>query len=177
MEIIRIIPSDNKLWEQVWRIYTESFPEPQRRRISSHTRAVEDPAFHTYIAVDNGTLLGLLFYWNYDDKIFIEHLAIEPSRQGQNIGSTIMREFMEDHRQATIILEIDPPQGDLSRDRLRFYERLGFRQTGFGYTHPSYRKKGEPHELEIMSWPEALSAKEFEEFMEFIFSRVMTYTD
>ena len=177
MEIIKIVPSESKLWDQVWRLYNESFPEYERRRISSHSRASEDATFHTYIAVDNGNLLGLLFYWNYDKKIYIEHLAVNPTMRGKSIGSNIMKEFIAENKGATIILEIDPPVDDISKRRLSFYEKLGFRDTKQTYRHPSYSKNGQPHLLRILSYPKSISEHEFEEFQKFMFEKVMKYID
>ena len=86
MEIMKIIPSGNKLWEQVWRLYVDSFPEWERRRISSHSRASEDDDFHTYISIENGNLQGLVFYWEHDSVIYVEHLAVNPLMRGKGIG-------------------------------------------------------------------------------------------
>lgn len=177
MEITRIVPSDSKLWEQVWKLYNESFPQYERRRINSHERACEDAAYHTDIAIENGNLLALIFYWEYPGTAYVEHVAVNPAMRGNNVGSTLMREFMERYKDSTVILEIDPPVDEISKRRLGFYERLGFKDTGFSYQHPSYTKNGTPHHLNILSWPEAVSEHEFERFKEFMFKKVMTYID
>lgn len=178
MESINIIPSDNKLWQQVWMLYNESFPDHERRRINAHTKASDDPAYHSEIVVENGSLLALLFYWEYEDKLYVEHFAVNPAMRGKNVGSRIMREFIEDNKGRTIVLEIEPPEDDTTRRRLAFYERLGFRDTGFIYMHPSYSKKdGVPHRLQVLSYPEAISEQELDRFREFMFNRVITYWD
>lgn len=178
METINIIPSDSKLWEQAWRLYSESFPEHERRRISSHRRAVEDPRFHTRVAVENGNLLGLIFYWNFGDKkIFIEHIAVNPLMRCQNIGSAILSTFITQNPDTDIILEIAPPVDEESSRRLRFYEKLGFVVNDFAYVHPSYQKKGPAHELVILSFPAPMSAGEFEQFCEFMRDNALKYID
>lgn len=177
MDIITISPSASRLWEEVWRLYTVSFPEYERRRISSHTLACEDPSFHTYIAIENGSLLGLLFYWEYDNKYYIEHIAVSPALRGKSIGSSLMKMFVGQAVGKTVLLEIDPPEDEVSIRRLAFYERLGFCNTGFEYTHPSYSKNGQSHRLSILSYPEAISAQEFDNFKDFMFGRVVKYSD
>lgn len=177
MEIMKIIPSGNKLWEQVWRLYVDSFPEWERRRISSHSRASEDDDFHTYISIENGNLQGLVFYWEHDSVIYVEHLAVNPLMRGKGIGSQIIKGLMEENPESTFILEIDPPLDDISKRRSTFYERLGFIANDFDYIHPSYTKNGKPHELRIMSYPKALSNEEFERFKEYLATRVMKYID
>ena len=178
MEIINIIPSGSKLWEQAWRLYTESFPEYERRRISSHARAVEDPRFHTKVAVENGNLMAILFYWTLgEDRIYIEHIAVNPSMRGKNIGSTILQNFTSRNQDSTIILEIDPPVDEISKKRLSFYEKAGFANTGFVFNHPSFEKKGQEHDLVILSYPKAISKDEFDDFTTTVLGDVLKYID
>lgn len=178
MELIDIIPSESKLWEQTWRLYNESFPECERRRISSHHRAVDDPRFYTKVALENGNLLGLLFFWRIDDqRIYIEHIAVNPSMRGRNIGSTLLSTFLKQNSDAVVILEIDPPLDEISVRRLGFYQRLGFNNSGIIYKHPSYQKKGQEHDLLILSYPGTITESEFEEFRVFLRDEVLKYVD
>lgn len=177
MEIIKVIPSNSNLWDQVWRLYVESFPEHERRRISSHMRAAENPAFHTYIGVDNGNLQAILFYWTYDNNIYVEHVAVNPLLRGKNIGSTLMASFIEQNKNTGIILEIEPPIDEDTKRRLSFYEKLGFVFNDVHYLHPSYCKKGPEHELKILSYPSAVSEEQLERFKEFMNTTVLQYID
>lgn len=178
MESISIAPSESKLWQQVWMLYNESFPEYERRRINAHAMASEDPAYHTTIVIENGNLLALLFYWEFDGRLYIEHFAVNPTMRGRNVGSTVMKDFLASHKDSTVILEIEPPEDETTRRRQAFYERLGFSDTGFVYMHPSYSKKGgTPHRLQILSYPEKISAQEIDKFKDFVFERVVKYWD
>lgn len=177
MELLKITPTESKLWEQVWRLYTESFPEWERRRISSHSRATEDVGFHTYIALENGNLLGLLFYWEYDKTIYLEHIAVNPAMRGKSIGSNIIRELIDKYPGYSLLLEVDPPIDEISQRRVKFYERLGFVMNDYPYMHPSYSTNGKAHELRIMSFPTAISNDKFEEFRNYIKTKVIKYID
>lgn len=158
-------------------MYIESFPDYERRRISSHALACEDPAFHPCIAVENGSLLALLFYWTYDDKIYIEHIAVNQQMRGQKIGSRLLEEFTAQNSGKTVVLEIDPPVDDISRRRLGFYERAGFINTGRIFTHPSYTKNGQGHQLLVLSYPDEIAGEDYERFMEFVTEKVLKYVD
>lgn len=178
MELLRVSPAGSKLWEQVWRLYTDSFPVYERRRISSHSRACEDGQFNTCIAIDNGNLLALLFYWKYDNYIYIEHIAVLPELRGKNIGSELLTEFIRLNQGKKLILEIDPPIDDISKRRLSFYEKVGFLDTGYSYIHPSFTKSGgQEHELHILSYPEVITEEEFGQFKQYMKDRVLTYID
>lgn len=177
MEIIKVVPSNSNLWDQVWRVYVESFPEHERRRISGHTRACENESFHTYIAVDNGNLQAIIFYWTYGNTIYIEHFAVNPLMRGKNIGTKLLSDFIVQNKGMNIILEIEPPVDEITKRRLNFYDRIGFLYNEYHYVHPSYTKKGTPHELKIMSYPNKVTPEELDKFKEFMSSTVMQYID
>ncbi len=177
MDLINITPMAGRLWDEVWKLYIDSFPEHERRRISSHNLASENPEFFTTIAVENGHLLALLFYWKHEKMIFIEHLAVNPSMRGKNIGSSILRNFVEQHTGSNIILEIEPPEDELTIKRLRFYERIGFKSNNYPYMHPSYCRNGKVHPLVILSYPTSLSQEDFDTFTGYIHTTVLRYID
>lgn len=177
MEIQDIAPSNNNIWQQVWRIYIDSFPEHERRRISSHSAACDNEQFHTQIAVENGNLMAILFFWKYDGVIYVEHLAVNPAMRNRNVGTTVLSEFIEANAGSSIILEIDPPIDEISQRRLKFYQRIGFIENTYQYTHPSYNRNGLEHELVIMSYPKALQHETFDRFNQYMKDVVLTYID
>ena len=177
MEIIPIAPAQDKLWENVWQLYTSSFPQHERRSINSHRRACENPDFHTCIACEEGNLLALLFYWKHLDMIYLEHLAVNPLLRGNNIGTSLLQNFINQNPQCKIILEIDPPIDEISKNRLHFYERIGFKLTDYPYTHPSYAINGKVHPLRILSYPEAIAQPAFNQFVNYMKNTVLAYID
>jgi GNAT superfamily N-acetyltransferase len=178
MDLLKIIPSESRLWEQVWRLYSDSFPEYERRGINSHLQATDDPAYFTEIALDNGNLTAILFYWRYNSSyIYLEHLAVRPEMRGQHIGSRLLGQFLRRNNESKIILEIDPPIDEISEKRLEFYNRAGFSMNNYAYTHPSYSKNGKVHELKLLSAPGHISPEEFEEFTKFMNDKVLRYID
>lgn len=178
MELIDISPSDTALWDEAWKLYVASFPEHERRSADCHAKALESNDFHTKAAVENGDLLAILFYWTFgDNDIYIEHIAVTPRMRGHNIGSSVLCEFAQQNLRASIILEIDPPQDEISQRRLAFYEKLGFHDSGFIFEHPSYRTGGRRHNLLILSYPSRILEDEFEKFVSFLNARPLAHTD
>lgn len=176
MEIIDITTKD-PVWDQVWKLYMESFPEYERRKADSHTQATKDGMFHTKIAYDADNFIALIFYWQKRRRIYIEHIAVNQELRGKNYGSTVIKRLQEDNPGKIIVLEIDPPVDEVSQKRLRFYERLGFRKNNYQYTHPSYAVGGKEHELVIMSYPRLLRKLEFKRFVAFMQNKVLSYVD
>ena len=79
-------------------------------------------------------------------------------------------------RAGRVILEIDPPEDEISRRRRGFYERNGFVYNEYDYIHPSYLRPPQPHRLMVMSYPEAISPAEFEAFRTFARGVAVEYT-
>lgn len=133
--------------------------------------------YNPYIAVaDDGTFEGLLFFWLYDQAVYVEHLAVRPEMRGRNIGSRLVEELAERYPNRTVILEIDPPEDEISCRRKGFYERLGFKANGcYRYVHPSYLvgEQAHPHDLVLMSYPAQLTDEQTEDFVKFMASHVL----
>ena len=128
------------------------------------------------MASDFGDLfVGLVFWWLADEGYaYLEHLAVEPVLRGHNYGARILYDLCR--RAGRVILEIDPPEDEISRRRRGFYERNGFVYNEYDYIHPSYLRPPQPHRLMVMSYPEAISPAEFEAFRTFARGVAVEYT-
>ncbi len=162
-------------WHTLWDLYCTSFPIHERRTLTDHAQAMQDPAFTCAGIWDNKTFLGLLFYWTYADECYIEHFAIDEKQRGKNIGSKCLQAFLEDH--PAVILEIDMPVTDIAKRRKLFYERLGFAASEQVHLHPAYRKDADPHQLMILRYPQACSEAMYAAFCDFLETRVMRYSE
>lgn len=162
------------LWPDVWALYEESFPACERWNAPSYDRAFADPAFEADAILLDGAFAGLLFHWTADGFHYAEHLAISPRLRGQHLGSRALEAFCRGRR---VILEIDPPEDEISIRRLHFYQRLGFVANPYDYVHPSYRSPFHPHRLVLMSRPEPLEGCEARRFADFIREHVLSYSD
>lgn len=166
-------PADSG-WDKAMELYRNAFPAKEIRSEADHLRALEDPAYRAVGIWRDGVFAGLMYYWLFNNCHYIEHLAIDPSMRGQNIGSGILTEFCRNKR---VILEIDPPEDDTSRRRLGFYLRLGFIENPHHYLHPSFRRPFETHRLVLMSYPSPLGNDEARAFADFVRERVLRYSE
>ena len=90
------------------------------------------------------------------------------------MGSKALAAFSEGKR---VILEIDPPEDEISIRRLHFYRRLGFVENPQEYIHPSFRKPFHAHRLVLMSRPGPLTNEEARDFADFVRERVLLYSE
>ena len=93
--------------------------------------------------------LGLLTTWEFADFIYIEHFAIDPALRSQGYGSEALKAFI--HEQCKpLVLEAEPPTDEMTRRRIRFYERIGLTLYDYPYTQPAYTEESLPVELRLM---------------------------
>ena len=93
--------------------------------------------------------LGLLTTWHFEKFIYIEHFAIDPNLRSQGYGTEALNTFIQEHSKP-IILEAEPLTDDITRRRIRFYERCGLTLYDFPYIQPAYTPESNPVELRLM---------------------------
>ena len=93
--------------------------------------------------------LGLLTTWHFEEFIYIEHFAIDPNLRSQGYGTEAIKAFIKEQGKP-IILEAEPPTDDITRRRIRFYERSGLTLYDFPYIQPAYTPTSNPVELRLM---------------------------
>lgn len=174
LQFIPVRSRHDALWAELWPLYEASFPACERWDAEAYDRAFADPAFEADAILLDGAFAGLLFHWTTDGFHYIEHLAVSPHLRGQQIGSRALEAFCCDRR---VILEIDPPEEEVSIRRLHFYERLGFVANPHRYIHPSFRRPFHPHRLVVMSRPGPLTDPEIRRFADFVREHVLRYSD
>lgn len=176
MKLIETSAVGEPIRTAAWALIESSFPLCEQRPIKQHMLALQDPAFHADIIIEDDKFIGTLFYWIYDLKYcYVEYLATDPSLRGGGYGKLAM-ELLLDKGYVTI-LEIDPPIDEISIRRKGFYERLGFTMNPYKYTHPSYRSSTKPHKLKIMSYPATITPEEFARFHEYAMNHVLSYVE
>ena len=65
--------------------------------------------------------MASISYWDLGHCLYVEHFAVEQAQRGQGTGSEVLRQFCSQAKTA-VVLEINPPVDEVSRERLRFYD-------------------------------------------------------
>lgn len=175
MEFLRIDPSDTERWNKVWELYESSFPTAEKRREEDHIRAFSNPLFFPMSAWEGNELIGIIFYWEWDNYRYLEYLAVNTELRGKSFGSQLLRHLSD--KGHTIILEIDPLIDEISVRRLQFYERAGYTLTPYRYMHLPYRTETEIQELLILSFPKMITKDQHIDFLEFMDGTVIRYCE
>ncbi len=78
-----------------------------------------------------------MLLWEAKNFIYVEHFCIAPGQRDMGAGRRALK--LPARADKTVILEIDPPDDDISRCRKNLYVRAGFMQNGFRHIHPHTR--------------------------------------
>lgn len=140
------------LLDRVRLTYEGSFPPEERREFRLVRELLrDDPRFTLTVFNRAGDYVGFLTTWRFDGFTYAEHFAIEPAVRGGGIGARVLRSFLEGLA-SPLVLEVELPTDDLSRRRIGFYERLGFRLDSHRYFQPPYHPGDAPLEMRLMSY-------------------------
>ena len=171
LSAIRMPDMTGAFAEAWWQLYESTFPASERRGAALHAEAMKDAAFHCMSLVDDAGFAGLLAYWKWDTLIYVEHLAIVPSRQGRGLGRAALAML-----DSPVILEIEPVVDTATARRLAFYESCGFEKLSHHHVQLAYQI-GEPDiALWLLSRP-AVDADTVADFERLFHAGPMRYRD
>ncbi|MBM7615452.1 GNAT family N-acetyltransferase [Alkaliphilus hydrothermalis] len=158
-------------FEKIWDILEEAFPPNERRSKEAQRNLLMLHAYHITPYYEGEQLVGFLCYWNLGDFIFVEHLAVEEGYRGKGYGRKMMKNLLEQDK-GKVILEVEYPEDDISRKRIKFYESLGFKLNSIEYLQPSYGTGKEAVSLLLMSYPNSLGEVEAREVIKEVHKEV-----
>ena len=167
----RLRSAEEPVFQQAMELYRQSFPIHEQRERESQRRIMDEEEYRFELVYRGGKWAGILLCWETERFIYVEHFAVASEARNAGIGAAALKLLAG--RGETVILEIDPPQDEISVRRLGFYERAGFAPCAFEHVHPPYHEHTPGHRLVVMSQPEALTEWEYEEFKEYLENKVM----
>ena len=109
-----------------------------------------------------GVPAAFINYYHLRDinALFVEHFASAEELRGKGVGSAVMNSLLEQSGDSLVVLEVEPPEDELSRRRVQLYRRLGFTLNDGSYFQPPFYGNPKPLPLMLMS-TRPLSASEF----------------
>lgn len=134
----RIRSASHRYLEALLPLYAEAFPPEERRTTSDLLRMLnQTDMFFSAILVDE-LVVGMVVYWKFEGFLYLEHLAVLPSRRREGIGESVLKELKKEG--IPVLLEVEIPYDDASTQRVIFYHRSGFSALPVYYHQPPYRK-------------------------------------
>lgn len=145
-------------------LYESSFPPAERRPWGDVVALHDgDGRFEVHVLDVGGDVAGMLTEWHFDTLRYVEHFAVLPSMRGGGVGARAISQVL-DADMRPVVLEVEIPEGDeddMTRRRVRFYERCGFMPfPSFRYIQPPYSPGLPSLELMLMASSESVSLEE-----------------
>lgn len=122
------------------RIYTDSFPEDERRPWDDVANPPQAGCPALFAIIADGHIRGLATLWVFDTFSYIEHLALDRTFRSQGIGSAALQDLIAICDPKPIVLEAETPddRDPMTRRRIDFYKRHGFNVIDREYVQPPY---------------------------------------
>lgn len=145
----------------LWEILEQSFPLEERRCRAEMQALLESAELELLTAQEDGLLHGFLMLWNLADFVFIENFAVAETMRGRGLGAQMLT-YITEHWDKPQILEVEPPEAEICRRRIAFYQRNGFLLNHDPYWMPCLHGDGPAVPLLLMSKPKALTGEQVE---------------
>lgn len=146
-------PMPREKFSQLYSIMEYSFPPTERGSESLHFSEYNRPEFHCMCYEPDGIPTGFLNYYDLceDNVIFIEHFAVDVGQRGRGTGSAMLKEFLKSAVKSLVVLEVEPPEGDVEKRRISFYQRIGFVFNPGEYFQPEFYGRSPAIPLNLMT--------------------------
>lgn len=159
-------------FDLVYEIMEEAFPRNEIRDYDAQKQLLKRRGYSLSPKYDEGdNLIGFIAKWEFEDFIYVEHVAVTSNGRGKGVGSNLLRKLLSSVDKK-VFLEVEPVHDEISKRRVKFYERLGFKMNDFYYEQPPLRKKDKWTELKVMSYPDKISEIDFLKYKNEIYKEV-----
>lgn len=165
---------DNEFLYGVWDIYEKSFPITEMRSLTNLRSVMQGEHCRVVAYHDMGEVIGFIIFWEYAEFVYIEFFATNPSMRNGGYGAYILRDFIAEHGNKPLILEIDGMSDEISKRRCGFYQREGFVLNDFVHRPTAYNDKSLHLEMHIMTYGDKISEKEYLRFNKRLTEEIMS---
>lgn len=149
----------------------EAFPAEERRDMEEVRQLLGKTSLELLTLEEEDRVQGLLMLWNLEGLMFLENFAVDACLRGRGIGARML-EYVWEHWKKPMLLEVEPPEGDMQRRRIGFYERSGFCLNAYPYQMPCLHGDGPALPLLLMSRPAPLTDQEARQAAERLYREV-----
>ena len=166
------INMNEKYFDLFFNILESSLPRNERRDYLSQKNLLSKSNYKPLVFKENNEILAIMATWEFEDFIFIEHLAVDSKLRGKGIGTELIKNYLKNKCEKNIFLEVEPPNCDISKKRILFYEKLGFYLNDFYYLQQPLNPGDSPLKLKIMSYSKYITEEEFNKYKKVIYKEV-----
>lgn len=167
--MIKRIFSDRS--DEIFEIMEKSFPLTEYRTREEQAALFERAEYRVLASLEGDHMLGFIAFWELDGITFFEHLATLPEARNRGLGAELLR-YAIDTAENPVCLEVEPPEDELTRRRVGFYERNGMYFNDYPYIQPPISSGREPIPLRIMTSGAPVDEEKFRSIRDLLYRDV-----
>lgn len=163
------ITSEN--FDSFYDILFDSFPKNELRPKGNMQRTMENEKYILLSFCGENRMIGGTAIWWLTDFIFIEYLAVDKAFRNKGTGAEILKELKALYN-LPLVLEAEPPETDMAKRRIGFYQRNGFFLNTYPYEQPAYSETQAAVPLMIMTTEGYINPERFTDVKRAIYKEV-----
>ena len=157
-------------FDKVFYIMEQSFPEDEYRPYEEQKALLGNPLYHIF-TLDQEEITVFAAVWEFENFLFLEHLATNPEFRNQGLGAKLLKELTGEFNKM-VCLEVELPEEEMAIRRIKFYEQNGFCFNSYEYMQPAISKGKKPVPLRIMTSGKPVTEKEFRGIKDLLYKEV-----
>ncbi len=163
-------PINDSEFDRIFEIMENSFPTDEYRPYEKQKALLSNPIYKMLVFEENGIIMAFVAVYELCEVVFAEHLAVAKQYRNRGLGAEILKALALEGK--GIALEVEPPETDIAKRRIGFYERNGFILNNYPYIQPPISEGKNPVPLFIMTSGKGIGQKEFENLKIEIYKKV-----
>ncbi|SHJ17249.1 Ribosomal protein S18 acetylase RimI [Cruoricaptor ignavus] len=172
MDFQKVKPENPALILEIFSAYSKTFPEEERRDEAQFSAILQNEKAAVFSIQGDFENIGYIVIWKLSDFYFIEHFEVYEKFRSKGFGSKILAKISDIFPK--IILESEPSHlNKIAENRIKFYEKNGFKIIDKHYLQPSYRNDNHQVLLFLMA---NFSTENLDEIKDEIFRTVYSKT-
>lgn len=166
----------NKEFDSIYNLMEISFPIDEYRPYKLQKDLLKNKKYSIYATKnDNNTIKAFIAIWNFDEFIYVEHLAVYPQYRNEGLGSKILNELSNKYKKM-ICLEVEPPDNEMANRRINFYQRNKFFFNDYFYMQPPMSEGKNKIQLYIMTTKNKIDELMFKTIKNKLYLEVYKYS-
>lgn len=163
-----LIPMDAAWFDEAYNLLCASLPADEYRDYAEQKRLLLDPRYTLYTTSAHNAMMAV---WQFEGFLYVEHFAVSAQCREKGVGSDMLKALLG-MSAMPVCLEVDPPENEISKRRVAFYERNGFVLNPQAYVQPPLGENKRALPLRMMSAPNVLSKEEYAFVKETLYTQV-----
>ncbi len=164
-------------FDKIYELMKISFPIDEYRPYKKQKDLLNNNKYSIYGLLDaENQIKVFISLWDFDSFIYIEHFAVNPKYRNEGLGSKILFEISCIFNKM-ICLEVEPPEDEMTKRRINFYQRNNFYFNDYQYIQPPMDIGKNFIKLYIMTSKSLINEIEFNKIKKTLYLEVYNYIE